>query len=128
MIRRFYGVHIDNILETGTVYVEKEQEKRDKRFGFYNNLVAELKEATGDLMYDTTAAKEEIAEVAALRAALPARSAGAKATAEARGGDAEQNTRDDVKGAKKKLLSVHGTKARPQWGIAANSSALVLPV
>ena len=33
MIRRFYGVHIDNILETGTVYVEKEQEKRDKRFG-----------------------------------------------------------------------------------------------
>ena len=98
MIRRFYGVHIDNILETGTVYVEKEQEKRDKRFDHYDKLVAELKEATGDPMYDTTAAEEEIAEVAALRAALPARSAGAKATAEAHGGGAE----DDAKGRRKR--------------------------
>ena len=73
MIRRFYGVHIDNILETGTVYVEKEQERRDKRFGRYDKLVAELKELTGDPMYDTTAREEEIAEVAALRAGLPVR-------------------------------------------------------
>jgi hypothetical protein len=73
MIRRFYGVHIDNILETGTVYVEKETEKRDKRFDHYDKVIAELKELTGDTMYDTTAREEEIAEVAALRAALPAR-------------------------------------------------------
>ena len=116
MIRRFYGVHIDNILETGTVYVEKEQEKRDKRFGHYDNLVAELKEATGDSMYDTSAREEEIAEVAALRAALPARSAGAKATAEARGGDAEQNTRDDVKGAEKEVAKRPWHKGKTPMG------------
>ena len=73
MIRRFYGVHIDNILETGTVYVEKEKERRDERFERYDKLVAELKELTGDPMYDTTAREEESVEVAALRTALPAR-------------------------------------------------------
>lgn len=73
MIRRFYGSHIDNILETGTVYVAKEKQKRDKRFERYDKLVADLKDATGDPMYDTTAAQEEIAEVAAFRETLPVR-------------------------------------------------------
>ena len=53
MIRRFYGVHIDNILETGTVYVEKERQRRDSRESLFIGLMDELKEMTGDTLYDT---------------------------------------------------------------------------
>jgi hypothetical protein len=53
MIRRFYGVHIDNILETGTVYVEKERERRDSRERVFIKVMDELKAMTGDPMYDT---------------------------------------------------------------------------
>jgi hypothetical protein len=53
MIRRFYGVHIDNILETGTVYVEKERERRDSRERLFIKVMDELKALTGDPMYDT---------------------------------------------------------------------------
>jgi hypothetical protein len=67
MIRRFYGSHIDNVLENGTVYVEKEKELRDKRFNRYDKLVADLKELTGNPMYDTTAEAEEKVEVAQFR-------------------------------------------------------------
>ena len=66
MIRRFYGSHIDNILETGTVYVEKEKERRDKRFNLYNQVVADLRRVSNDPMYDTSAEREEAAQVAEL--------------------------------------------------------------
>ncbi|MBW8618118.1 MAG: phage integrase SAM-like domain-containing protein [Hyphomicrobiales bacterium] len=66
MIRRFYGSHIDNILETGTVYVEKEKERRDKRFNLYNQVVADLRRVSNNPMYDTSAEREEAAEVAEL--------------------------------------------------------------
>ena len=68
MIRRFYGVHIDNILETGTVYVEKEKERRDKRFNRYNDMIAELRRVSNDPLYDTSAEREEEAEIAELLA------------------------------------------------------------
>jgi hypothetical protein len=113
MIRRFYGVHIDNILETGTVYVEKELERRDKRFGVYDNLVAELKELTGDLTYETTAAEEEIAEIAALRAALPARRADAKSTPEVRYSDIEDDAKDGLKGSFEELAKGSRRQGRP---------------
>jgi integrase len=46
MIRRFYGTHVDSVLETGTVYVEKERAIRDKRFEALNKLIADMKEVS----------------------------------------------------------------------------------
>lgn len=68
MIRRFYGVHIDNVLETGTVYVEKEKAIRDKRFDAFNKLVAEMKEVSDTPhIYTYTAESMEKEEVAEFR-------------------------------------------------------------
>jgi hypothetical protein len=67
MIRRFYGTHIDNILETGTVYVEKEKALRDQRFKRYDDLVEKLRRVSNDPMYDTSAEREEQADLAKLR-------------------------------------------------------------
>ena len=46
MIRRFYGVHIDNVLETGTIYVEKEKAIRDSRLQWIDDLIAEMKDVS----------------------------------------------------------------------------------
>lgn len=46
MIRRFYGTHVDSVLETGTVYVEKERAIRDKRFEALNKLIADMKDVS----------------------------------------------------------------------------------
>lgn len=46
MIRRFYGTHVDSVLETGTVYVEKERAIRDKRFEALDKLIADMKEVS----------------------------------------------------------------------------------
>jgi integrase len=46
MIRRFYGSHVDSVLETGTVYVEKEKATRDVRFQKFDKLLAEVKSAS----------------------------------------------------------------------------------
>lgn len=71
MIRRFYGTHVDSVLETGTVYVEKERAIRDKRFEAYDKLVAELKSVSDKPeLFNHTAESEEVADVAAFRQQL----------------------------------------------------------
>ena len=68
MIRRFYGSHVDSVLETGTVYVEKEKAIRDKRFGALDKLIADMK-AVSDTpeIYTYTAESMETEEVAEFR-------------------------------------------------------------
>ena len=62
MIRRFYGVHIDNILETGTVYAEKEIERRNTRDRNFIEMLNELKEVSGDEMWDPATYEKNAAE------------------------------------------------------------------
>jgi hypothetical protein len=68
MIRRFYGSHVDSVLETGTVYVEKEKAIRDKRFGALDKLIADMKEVSDTPeIYTYTAESMETEDVAEFR-------------------------------------------------------------
>lgn len=99
MIRRFYGVHIDNVLETGSVYVEKERAQRDERFDRFNTLLSELKAVSDHPMYDEMKATDDEAakEAAALRAAMPKKPVGATEGMRRLGRDRPNPTKTIVK-------------------------------
>lgn len=68
MIRRFYGVHVDNILETGSVYVDKEKQLRNERISEEEKLIAEMKSVSDTPeIYTFTAESMEQEQTAKMR-------------------------------------------------------------